>query len=124
MDRLRDGSRPGGRAIYAVIETGGKQVRVTPGDKIDAELLAAAPGDTVELDRVLLISDGDGVTVGTPAIEGAMVIAAAIGDVRAKKVVVFHYKAKTRHRKKRGHRQLYTRLEIKEIVAPGQGETK
>lgn len=91
---------------------------MTPGDQFDAELLAAAPGETVELDRVLLISGDDGVTVGTPAIEGAKVIATAVGDVRAKKVLVFHFKAKTRHRKKRGHRQQYTRLEVKEIVAP------
>ncbi|MBI2957540.1 MAG: 50S ribosomal protein L21 [Chloroflexi bacterium] len=110
--------------MYAVIETGGKQVRVTPGDVFNAELLSAAPGETVELDRVLLISDGEQVTVGTPAIEGAKVVATAVGDVRAKKVLVFKYKAKTRYRRKNGHRQTYTRLEVKDIVRPAAGEGK
>ncbi|MDO8473170.1 MAG: 50S ribosomal protein L21 [Dehalococcoidia bacterium] len=104
--------------MYAVIETGGKQIRVAPGDTFNAELLVAAPGDTVVLDRVLLISDENGVTVGSPAIEGAKVLATAIGDIRAKKVIVFKYKSKTRYRKKTGHRQEYTRLQVKDIVAP------
>ncbi|MBI2859093.1 MAG: 50S ribosomal protein L21 [Chloroflexi bacterium] len=105
--------------MYAVIETGGKQVRVSPGTIFDAELLAAAPGETIEIGRVLLISDDNNITLGNPAIEGAKVIATAVGDIRAKKVIVFKYKAKTRYRRKKGHRQDYTRLEVKEIVAPG-----
>ncbi len=108
--------------IYAVIETGGKQIRVTPGSAFNAELLAAAPGETVELSRVLAISDDSGVTFGTPAIAGAKVIATALGNVRSKKVIVFKYKAKTRYRRKKGHRQDYTRLEVKEIVVPGSSK--
>ncbi len=105
--------------IYAVVETGGKQIRVTPGSTFDAELLSAEPGATVELDRVLLISTDKGTLVGTPAIEGAKIVATAVGDVRAKKVIVFKFKAKTRYRRKKGHRQGYTRLEVTDIVAPG-----
>lgn len=91
---------------------------MAPGDIFNAELLAAAPGDTVELDRVLLISDDNGITVGSPSIAGAKVVATAVGDVRGKKIIVFKYKAKTRYRKKTGHRQSYTRLEVKDIVTP------
>ena len=110
--------------IYAVIETGGKQIRVTPGETFNAELLAAAPGDTVELDKVLLISDDNGVKVGNPTIEGAKVVATAVGDIRAKKVIVFKYKAKTRYHKKNGHRQQYTTLMVKDIVSPTTKEVE
>ena len=110
--------------IYAIIETGGKQIRVTPGEMFNAELLAAAPGDTVELDKVLLISDDNGVKVGNPTIEGAKVVATAVGDIRAKKVIVFKYKAKTRYHKKNGHRQQYTTLVVKDIVPPTTKEVE
>jgi large subunit ribosomal protein L21 len=75
-------------------------------------------GNTVELDKVLFIADGDKVTVGTPTIDGAKVIATSQGDGKGKKVIVFKYKSKVRYRKKTGHRQLYTRLTINEIVGP------
>ena len=102
-----------------MIETGGKQYRVTPGDKIDAELLEAKPGDTVEIERVLLISDDKGhVTVGTPTVSGAKVLAKAVEEVRADKVIVFKYKPKVRYRKKTGHRQRYTKMLIEDIVHP------
>lgn len=78
-----------------------------------------ADGDTVELDKVLLISDDDRVTVGTPTVDGAKVIATSQGEGKAKKIIVFRYKPKVRYRKKTGHRQLYTRLAIDEIIEPG-----
>ena len=105
--------------IYAIIETGGKQYKVTPGQTIDVERLDAAEGDTVELDRVLLIAEGDRVTVGTPVVEGAKVIATSQGEGKGKKIIVFKYKPKVRYRRKMGHRQLYTRLTVDKIVEPG-----
>jgi len=81
-------------------------------------------GDTVELNKVLLIGDDDKVTVGTPTVEGAKVVATSQGEGRAKKIIVFKYKPKVRYRKKTGHRQLYTRLAIDKIIEPKaeQGE--
>jgi len=105
--------------IYAIIETGGKQYKVTPGQTIDVELLDVAEGDAVELDRVLLVADGDQVAVGTPTVEGAKVKATSQGNGKGKKIIVFHYKPKVRYSKKQGHRQQYTRLTIDEIVADG-----
>jgi large subunit ribosomal protein L21 len=110
--------------IYAIIETGGKQYRVNPGQTIDVERLDAAEGDIVELDRVLLIADGDRVTVGTPTVDGAKVVATSQGESKSKKVIVFKYKPKVRYRKKTGHRQLYTRLVIDKIVEPGVAPAK
>ncbi len=104
--------------IYAVIETGGKQYKVTPGQTIDVEYLGVAEGGTVELDRVLLIADGDRISVGTPMVAGAKVVATSQGDGKGKKIIVFKYKPKVRYRKKTGHRQLYTRLVIDKIVEP------
>jgi len=83
---------------------------------IDVDRLHVADGDAVELDKVLLISDGDRLTVGTPTIDGAKVLATAQGEGRSKKIIVFKYKPKVRYRKKTGHRQLYTRLSIDKIV--------
>ena len=102
--------------IYAIVETGGKQYRVAPGQTIDVERLGVAEGKTVKLDKVLLIADGDKVTVGTPTIDGAKVVATSQGEGKGQKVVVFKYKPKVRYRKKTGHRQLYTRLSIDKIV--------
>jgi large subunit ribosomal protein L21 len=91
---------------------------VTPGQTIDVERLDVAEGNMVELDRVLLIADGDKVTVGTPTVEGARVTATAQGEGKGKKIIVLKYKPKVRYRKKTGHRQLYTRLAIDDIVGP------
>ena len=104
--------------IYAIIETGGKQYKVTPGQVIDVDRLDVAEGDTVELDRVLFIGDDSRATVGTPTVDGAKVIATSQGEGKAKKIIVFRYKAKVRYRKKTGHRQLYTRLAIDKIIEP------
>ncbi len=83
-----------------------------------------AEGNTIELERVLLIANGDKVTVGTPTIDRAKVVATSKGEGKAKKIIVFKYKPKVRYRKKTGHRQLYTRLSIDEIIKPEatQGE--
>ena len=80
-------------------------------------------GDTVELDKVYLVADGDKVTLGRPTIVGAKVIADVVGDGKRDKVIVFKYKPKVRYRIKKGHRQPYTRLAIKEIVV-GKGKRR
>ncbi len=104
--------------IYAIIESGGKQYKVSPGQVIDVDRLDVAEGNTVELDKVLLIADDDKVTVGTPTVDGAKVIATSQGEGKAKKIIVFKYKPKVRYRKKTGHRQLYTRLAVDKIIEP------
>lgn len=105
-------------AIYAIIESGGKQYKVSPGQSIDVERLDVAAGDTIKLNKVLLIADGDNLTAGKPTIDGATVSATAKGEAKSKKVVVFKYKSKVRYRKKTGHRQLHTRLTIDKINQP------
>lgn len=102
--------------IYAIVETGGKQYKVSPGETIDVERLGVEEGSTVELDRVLLVAEGDKVNVGTPLVEGAKVIVEVIGEEKGEKLIVFKFKPKVRYRRKTGHRQVYTRLAIKEIV--------
>ena len=83
-----------------------------------------AEGDSIDLSKVLLIADGDKVTVGTPTIDGAKVVATSQGEGKGKKIIVFKYKSKVRYRKKMGHRQPYTRLMIDKIVEPGAVEEK
>jgi large subunit ribosomal protein L21 len=105
--------------IYAIIESGGKQYRVAPGDTVDVDLMEKAEGDKVELDKVLLISDDKNVTVGTPIIEGAKVMATSKGLAKGNKIIVLRFKHKDHYTKKTGHRQKYTRLTIDDIVVPG-----
>ncbi len=102
--------------MYAIVESGSKQYKVQRGDVIDVELLPAAPGETVQIDRVLLVADDDTVTVGKPVVEGAHVQATVVKETKGKKVVIFMYRPKKRIRQKTGHRQRYTRLRIEEIV--------
>jgi large subunit ribosomal protein L21 len=102
---------------YAIIESGGKQYRVQPGDTIEVEMLAAEPGSILDLDRVLMLSQDEQVTVGQPTVAGARVIAEVQEHGRGKKIIVFKYKPKVRYRRKQGHRQSFTRLAIKEIVS-------
>ena len=92
---------------------------MSPGQVLDAELLKAAEGDTLELDRVLLFADGDKITVGTPTIEGAKIVATLQENGKGKKVRVFKYKAKVRYTRNKGHRQPYSRLLIDKIEMPG-----
>ncbi|HOG47896.1 MAG TPA: 50S ribosomal protein L21 [Anaerolineae bacterium] len=102
--------------MFAIVETGGKQYRVSEGDLIQVEKLAAAKGETVTLDRVLMIGDGDQVRVGKPVVEGAQVRAKVVDQDRGPKIIVFKYKPKIRYRVKSGHRQSLTHLRIEQIV--------
>jgi large subunit ribosomal protein L21 len=102
--------------MYAVIETGGKQYRVELGSEIAVERLDVEAGQTFDLERVLLVTDGDITAVGRPLVEGARVSASVVRQDRADKIVVFKYKPKTRRRVKRGHRQEQTVLRVSDIV--------
>ncbi len=114
----------GGYAIYSVVRSGGKQYRVEPGQVIEVDKLPAEVGSTVELNDVLLVADNGDVRVGTPTVEGARVVAEVLEHGRGKKLLVFKYKAKTRYRRKRGHRQGYTRLAIRRIVTGPEAEAQ
>jgi large subunit ribosomal protein L21 len=100
--------------MYAVVRTGGKQVRVSPGDVVRVERLPGSPGDTVELDDVLLVA-GDTIKIGTPRVEGAKVLAKIRGDAKGPKLRIFKRRRRKRHRRTQGHRQRYTELEIASI---------
>lgn len=103
--------------MYAIIETGGKQYRVAEGDVVKVELLAAEVGDTVAIDRVLAVGEGDSLKVGNPTVAGSSVQAKVLEHGKAKKVVVFKYKPKKNIRKKNGHRQPYTKLQVEKILS-------
>ena len=100
---------------FAVIETGGKQYRVTAGQKLKVEKLEAEAGKDFVFDKVLLTTDGENVKVGAPYIAGAKVEAKVLKQDRADKIIVFRYHSKTRYRKKKGHRQDYTEVQITKI---------
>jgi large subunit ribosomal protein L21 len=102
--------------MYAVVQTGGKQYKVEPGATLQVEKLPAEVGATIELDRVLLIGDGDQVDVGQPTVPGARVVAEVVAQEKGKKLIIFRYKRKVRYRRKTGHRQSLTRLLVKEIA--------
>ena len=97
--------------MYAVIETGGKQYKVAIGDKLKVEKLAVAEGETVNLDRVLMVADGDEVTVGSPVVE-SQVTATVVSHGKARKIKVFKMKRRKNYRRTQGHRQLFTEIEI------------
>jgi large subunit ribosomal protein L21 len=99
-----------------VIKTGGKQYRVSEGDKLEIETLDAAPGDKIEFSEVLLLRDGDSVEVGTPLIEGAKVTATVLEHGRGKKVRIIKFKRRKHYRRQAGHRQNFTRVEITGIA--------
>ncbi|MGL5244408.1 50S ribosomal protein L21 [Clostridium tarantellae] len=103
--------------MYAVLTTGGKQYRVSEGDVIYVEKLNAEVDSTVELTEVLAVSKDGELKVGAPVVEGAKVMAKVVAQGKAKKVVVFKYKAKKDYRRKNGHRQPYTKLVIEKIEA-------
>jgi|SRR5690554_5724622 len=102
--------------MYAVIQTGGKQLRVEEGQTIWVEKLDAQEGDVIVFDEVLMVG-GENVKVGTPLINGATVTAKVEKQGKSKKIIVFKYKPKKNYRKKQGHRQPYTRLVIEKINA-------
>lgn len=110
--------------IYAIVKSGGRQYKVVPGQTIEVDRLPVEAGGRVELDKVLLIAEGDKVTLGMPNIEGAKVMASVVGEVRGEKIIVFKYKPKVRYRRKTGHRQSHTRLAIEKIVSAGRRGSK
>ena len=101
--------------MYAIVKTGGKQYKVAQGDVLFVEKLEANEGDVVTLDQVLAVAGENGLTVGAPVVEGATVTAKVVAQGKAKKVIVYKYKAKKDYRRKQGHRQPYTKVEIKNI---------
>jgi len=101
--------------MFAVIETGGKQYRVSPGTKLKIEKLEAATDSNVTFDKVLLTVDGDAVQMGTPHVKGSTVTGKVLGQKRADKLIVFKYRHKVRRRTKNTHRQPYTEIEITAI---------
>lgn len=97
--------------MYAVIKTGGKQYRVTEGQKLRVERLPGNPGDALNFDQVLMVG-GDATTIGQPLVGGASVSAEIVGQDRGKKIIVFKLKRRKNYRRKQGHRQPYTELKI------------
>lgn len=100
---------------FTIIETGGKQYKVSPGQKIKIEKINVKEGDNFIFDKVLLSVDGESVKIGTPYVEGAKVEGKILKQARDKKKIVFKYHSKTRYRKKKGHRQHYTEAEITKL---------
>ena len=103
--------------MYAVFTTGGKQYRVAQGDVIFVEKLDVAADQTIEFDNVLVVGNDDSTVVGTPTVAGAKVVAKALKNGKGKKITVFTYRAKKDSKRKMGHRQPYTKLEITAINA-------
>ena len=103
--------------MYAVIQTGGKQYRVSEGAKLRVEKLSADEGSSVELDKVLMVGEGDNVTIGKPYVEGGKVTATVESHGRAKKVHIVKFRRRKHHLKRQGHRQWYTELKITGISA-------
>jgi len=101
--------------VYAVIRSGGKQYRGSPGQRIKLERLDGDAGDSITFDNVLLVNGGGEVAVGTPTVEAASVTGEIVEQGRARKVTVFKYKNKTRYRRLRGHRQLQTSVLVQEV---------
>ena len=103
--------------MHAIIETGGKQFKVAEGDTLFIEKLPVEAGDNVTFDKVLAILDGDKATFGAPVVDGAKVEASVVKNGKGKKIRIFKYNAKKGYRKRQGHRQPYTKVEILEIKA-------
>ena len=103
--------------MHAIIETGGKQYKVTEGDTLFIEKLEAEAGQAITFDKVLAILDGDKATFGTPVVEGASVAATVVKNGKGKKVRIFKYNPKKGYRKRQGHRQPYTKVQIGAIQA-------
>src|SRR5207237_2746614 len=113
------------KRMYAIVETGGKQYRVKPGDTVAVERLTGEPGESLDLDRVLLVAgNGDQARVGSPGVEGAVVRAVVVEHFGGEKIIVFRYKSKVRYRRKTGHRQSLTRLRITDILLDGASASK
>ena len=105
------------QSMHAIIETGGKQYKVAEGDILYIEKLNAEAGDTITFDQVLAVLNGETATFGAPVVEGASVTANVVKNGKGKKVLVFKYKPKKNYRRRQGHRQPYTKVEITKINA-------
>ena len=101
--------------MYAVVKTGGKQYRVVPGEKLKIEQIAADVGSEIVLDQVLMLGDGDQITIGTPMVAGASVKAKVLAQGRGEKVEIFKMRRRKHYQKHQGHRQNFTELEIQSI---------
>ena len=102
--------------MYAVVESGGRQYKAIQGQAITVDLLPQKAGEQIELERVLLIADGDNVQVGRPVIEGAKVKVTVLKEIKGPKVIIYKQHPRKRYRLRAGHRQRYTQLQIDEIV--------
>lgn len=102
--------------MYAVVRSGGRQYRAQAGDQLLVEKLPVEAGEQLTLDEVLLVADDDGVQVGTPLVDGAKVMATVLAQEKGPKIRIFKYKPRKRYRRHQGHRQMYTRLRIDEII--------
>ncbi|MEZ4551193.1 MAG: 50S ribosomal protein L21 [Desulfobacterales bacterium] len=103
--------------MYAVVAAGGKQYKVEEGDVLRIEKIPGDVGDTMTFDNVLLVADGEALTIGQPVVENASVNARIVEQDRAKKIIVFKYKRRKRYRRTQGHRQSYTAVKIENISA-------
>jgi large subunit ribosomal protein L21 len=104
--------------MYAIIETGGKQYRVQPGDTVRVEKLHGNQGDPIEFANVLLLSDDETVSVGRPLVEGAKVVGEIVEQGRGEKLIVYKFRRRKNYRRKNGHRQAYTAVKINSVSAP------
>jgi large subunit ribosomal protein L21 len=102
--------------MYAVIKTGGKQYKVSAGEKLKIESIPAEVGSQIELDQVLMVADGDKITAGTPLVSGAVVKATVVSHGRGEKISIFKLRRRKHYRKTLGHRQNYTEIEINGIT--------
>ncbi len=116
-ERVREGQGPWeGAAVYAIIASGGKQYRVEPGALVTLERLSGEVGSKLDLDQVLMVSDGTQVKIGRPTVSGAKVVSEIVAHTRGDKIDVFKFKKRKKYRRKTGHRQEQTRVRIAEIV--------
>ena len=102
--------------MYAIIKSGGKQFRAEPGQTIKVPSLAAEVGETVTFGEVLLTGGDEGVTLGSPTLDGAEVTGEVVRHGKDRKVIIFKWKRRKNYRRKQGHRQLYTALQVREII--------
>jgi len=103
--------------MYAVIQTGGKQYKVAPGDVVRIETMGAKKGETVEFKDVYMIADGDKISVGKPTLSSASVTAEVMGEGRGEKLLIFKHRRRKGFRRTNGHRQNFTSIKVKEIKA-------
>ena len=108
--------------MYAIIETGGKQYRVSPSEFIEVELLQCPVGESTQFERILFLNDGQETHVGTPIVSGATVSAEHVQIVKGEKLLNFKFKRRKNQRRKKGHRQHYSKVRIVEIMSPKSGE--